>query len=110
MKKYLLLSSVSLLAFCSAIASAEAQHSNKSVGRILSPDDRPCLFFKLTGVTLSDPAISTSSWFAVPKDHGGYYEIMAMVMTARVKSIPVTVNTTNDLACGVPGVKWVWWQ
>jgi len=87
----------------SAIANAEARHRDKQIAVIQSPDDRPCLFFVLSGVSEADPIVSGmkgSEWFAVPHTHQGYREILGLLIAARISAHTVTVITTGNVVCG----------
>ncbi len=75
-------------------------HGFKQVSVVHSPDHRECAFFMLDGVAEPDPVAAGNVWFAVPKSHGGYKEIMAMLMLARVAGRQVHVTTTGSVSCG----------
>jgi hypothetical protein len=75
-------------------------HTSKQVTVIHSPDGRECTFFMLTGVAEADPVSAGNAWFAVPKTHVGYKEIVSFLMTARITGESVTVSTSGTLACG----------
>lgn len=78
-----------------------AVHSGKALAVIHSPDDRPCVFFRLTGVAEADPVAPGIEWFALPKTHPGYKEILALLLTARATGQPLGhVTTTGTLTCG----------
>jgi hypothetical protein len=61
------------------LAGMATTHSIKQVGVIHSPDSRQCTFFTLTGVTEADSVYPGSEWFAVPKGHEGYKEIVSFL-------------------------------
>jgi hypothetical protein len=65
--------------------------------RLLSATD--CLFFRLTGVTGITPA-SPGDWFAIPRESAGAMEAFAVLLTSRTKVMPVTVQTSTEMACG----------
>lgn len=76
-------------------------HTGRSLAVIHSPDDRPCVFFRLTGVTEADPVAPGIEWFALPKTHQGYKEILTLLLTARATGQPLGhVTTTGTLTCG----------
>jgi hypothetical protein len=68
------------------------------VGRILPPDSKDCVAFQLTGVNEADPAVPGIAWFAVPRSAFGFKEIYALLLTAKASGIPITVETTGQLA------------
>jgi hypothetical protein len=57
------------------------------------------VFFQLSGVSEADPA-APNVWFAVPKTHAGFKEIVAMLLAARMSGALVSVSTTGAVACG----------
>jgi len=94
-----ILITVAILLFgYSAIASAEGIHTKKQVDDI-SVDHRPCLFFKLVGVAEADPVVAGQWWFTVPRTHTAYREILNLLVTARVATLPVSVTTTGNIVC-----------
>lgn len=101
MKKILLSIPVLMAGLLVSPFATAAAHYNKEVAVLQSPDTRECVFFKLTGVTEADPIAPGISWFAVPKTHVGYKEIVATLMLARAAGKPLTVvETSGALACG----------
>ena len=96
--------SVSLLALSAGVYASTAlalTHTDKTVEVVHSPDTRECVFFRLTGVTQADPVTPGVSWFAVPKTHAGYKEIVAILLQARATGAPLQhVATTGAVACG----------
>ncbi len=99
-QKRLALTAVAAVAFALPLTAWPRWHENKSVRSIGSPDSRQCIFFQLTGVSEADPVNPNNPWFAVAKTHGGYKEIVAMLMMAKATGIPISVGTTGALACG----------
>ena len=91
-----------LLAACFAPAIAcSAVHPNRTVSVVHSPDTRECIFFQLDGVAEADPIAPGNPWFAVPKTHNGYKEIVATLLMARATGAPLQqVTTSGALACG----------
>lgn len=79
---------------------AQATHYDKPVLIVHSPDTRDCVFFQLSGVTVADPVTPGVPWFALPKTHLGYKEIVSMLLMARVTGKTITVATSGGLACG----------
>jgi hypothetical protein len=66
-----------------------------------SPDTRECTFFIINGVSESDPITPNSPWFAAPKTHPGYKDIVATLLMARATGMPLQhVSTTGAVACG----------
>jgi len=95
---------IAIAALGAAAPSGAVQHVSKQVINLFAPDDPPCAFFRLVGVSQSDPVSPTSYWFAVPTSHPGFKEIYAMLLAATISGMPVSVTTTGQLACGHPGV------
>jgi hypothetical protein len=92
-----------LLATCVLFVPAiglATQHSGRQVVQLHSPDTRECTFFMLTGVAEADPVLPGNPWFAVPKTHVGYKEIVSFLMTARITGESLTVYTAGTTACG----------
>jgi hypothetical protein len=76
-------------------------HYNKEVTVVHSPDTRQCTFFMLSGVSEAAPVAPGDPWFAVPKSHAGYKEILAVLLLARTTGKALThVATSGALACG----------
>lgn len=87
-----------------------AVHTQGIVVQIANPDDRPCIFFRLSGVAEADPVLPGQPWFAVPKTHGGYKEIVATLMIARSTQDPIyQVLTSGAVACGYAEVLSIAW-
>ncbi|HYI40564.1 MAG TPA: hypothetical protein VE053_09625 [Allosphingosinicella sp.] len=103
MKKLLLAASTLLLALQPAAAPAQAVHDYKTMFDILQDGTRPCLFFKLNGVTTADPAVA-GEWFAVPRYHLAFAEVFALIVTARTLNLTVRVTTNGATSCGVATV------
>jgi hypothetical protein len=59
-----------------------------------------CVYFTLTGVSQTDPAIPANSWFAIPRDQYGAKDAYAMLLTARATGARVRVTTTGGTICG----------
>jgi len=85
---------------------AAVNHTAKIPTDIVIEASRPCAFFLLTGVTVADPNVASiaASWFAIPVTHPAFSQVIAILMTARVSNLPVSVKTTGGLACGFAGV------
>jgi hypothetical protein len=98
MKKFLLATSALCLALQTTAAPAQVAHDDKTVLDMLE-DTRPCVFFRLNGVTIADPAIG-GDWFVIPRSHIAFAELFAMLLTARVMHLTVYVHTTGATACG----------
>jgi hypothetical protein len=81
-------------------------HTHKSIDRIVLPDWRPCAFFSLQGVSDADPGLQLGGnpWFAVPKTHEGYKEIVATVLLASATGRRISVNTTGEAVPGCSGL------
>lgn len=75
-------------------------HTSKEVAVFHSPDERPCTFFRLTGVAEADPVVADNPWFTIPQNHIGYKEITSVLLAARTAGKTVTVATTGTTACG----------
>jgi hypothetical protein len=74
-------------------------HSSKLVTAIQPPNiDADCLYFQLAGVTQADAIAPNSPWFAIPRAQNGFKEMYALLLTARVSQIAISVNTTGQVA------------
>lgn len=77
-----------------------ASHLNKTVTVIQSVEySRLCSFFQLEGVSEADPAVPGNAWFALPQDHPGYDELVAMIISAQAGDGKVDVFTDGNIAC-----------
>lgn len=97
-------SMASAIVLCSLQANA-VEHTG-TVERMLPPDSRPCLFFTLTGVSVADPSLPSSPWFAIRQSQNGYKETFALLLAAKHTGLPVTVSTTGGVVteCGHAGI------
>src|SRR5688572_24218299 len=96
MNRFKALLAVALLTSISFATSIQAAiHYDRIVEEVFNPDTRPCIFFRLSGVPEADPATPGQSWFAVPKSHSGYKEIVATLMIARSTQAPIHSVTTT---------------
>ncbi|MFT6389445.1 MAG: hypothetical protein ACJAUP_002837 [Cellvibrionaceae bacterium] len=94
--------------FLISILSANAMsltHNQVEVESILSPDSRPCTFFRLKGVVQADPAVNNHAWFSVPLDHNGHDVIVSMLLTAYAAGKKLNVVTTGREKCGIAEVE-----
>jgi len=90
-----------LAAYLAPSVAWSATHANKTVSVVHSPDSRECIFFQLDGVAEADPISPGNPWFAVPKTHNGYKEIVAALLMLRTTGAPLQqVTTSGALACG----------
>lgn len=77
-----------------------ASHLDKSVTVIQSVEySWLCSFFQLEGVSEADPAVPGNAWFALPQDHPGYDELVAMIISAQAGDGKVDVFTDGNIAC-----------
>ena len=96
-----------MLCIVGHLACADVQHTSKSIGALMAPDDtRDCMFFMLEGVTQADPNV-VSAWFAIPRTHPGFKEITGLLLAAKVSGIPINVTTNGQTVCGHAGVRLV---
>lgn|SRR6266853_2164882 len=102
---------VTAVGICAIAASAAAQtsHIGKTIELLQSPDDRPCTFFMLKGITQSDPITPGNPWFALPKAHIGYKEMLSFLLIAYSSGKTVNVYTSGATVpeCGNAGVRLV---
>jgi hypothetical protein len=77
-----------------------AIHSSRLVIELHSPDNRPCAFFRLVGVSQADPVTPNNPWFSVPTNHLGYDVIIDSLRAAILHDKRVTVYTTGGVKCG----------
>ena len=103
MKAFLPAAASLLLAMQAAAAPAQVVHDHKAVSDIVQDGTRPCLFFRLVGVDVADPAHSTH-WFAIPRTHSAFAESFALLVTARAARLNVRVTTTGTASCGLATV------
>lgn len=87
-----------------ATASKAGTFTNKNIGTLHLPDDRPCTFFKLEGVDASDPSTPSIPWFAIRQSKTGYKETVAAVIGAKLSSKPLTVLTSGAFAPECSGI------
>lgn len=71
---------------------------------IHAPDNRPCLFFQLEGVGEADPVKLNGPWVAVPVTHYGYDTIVAIMQSAHMGELPVSVSTTETIVTECSGL------
>ena len=90
-----------LLTYCLVPNTLAVSHTNKTIEILLSPDSRPCLFFKLVGVAEADPINPDNAWFAVPVEQVGTDTTISMLISASVAGKNVSVTTTGQLQCGL---------
>lgn len=73
-------------------------HQDKTIEITQTPDSaRPCVFFKLSGVSEADPVNANNPWFSIPVEEK---EQISFLLAARMANKTVTVYTTGQLACG----------
>lgn len=89
---------VSAMALTPTAQASTTAWSGYLVGRIFAPDDRPCLFFELSGVPQADPLVPGNSWMAVPQSQDGYQEIYALLLWAKATGTPISAVTSGQLA------------
>lgn len=94
----------SLVLLAQASAALAVDHVSKTPMEVQSDADRPCAIFRLEGVTVADPNVSGSEWFAIPKTHPSYNELFAMLLTTKAGKIPISVRTSGGTACGFAAV------
>lgn len=94
-----LIASACLATGAASSAFADVTYSGKTVTLIQAPDPRPCTFFQLGGVTVADPAATSSAWFAVPQSHVAHDQLVAFLLTAKAMGNTVLVLTTGAAAC-----------
>ncbi|MCG8434650.1 MAG: hypothetical protein MJA83_11525 [Gammaproteobacteria bacterium] len=76
-----------------------ATHSLKTIRDIYSPTaSRPCLLFRLVGVTQADPIVQ-SQYFAVSNTNVDYNSLFALLMMSYGGNKTVTVYTTGQSVC-----------
>jgi hypothetical protein len=83
-------------------AYAQAQHGGK-VGLLQAPNagtGYDCVYFTVQGVSVPDPAVSSHGWFALPKTHTGYKEILVTLHTAKLTDRVIYAGTTGTTDCG----------
>ncbi len=82
------------------VSDAYTQHYNKAVS-LLEVPNATCYFFQLEGVSVADSTISTTAWFAIPRNSENAKELYALVLSARLTGTPLgRVLTSGNLACG----------
>ena len=101
-KLFLAACSLSLIAQAGT-ASAQVTHDFKLALDVHEDSSRPCMLFRLEGVSLADPA-SGNEWFAVPRTHIAFSELFALLLTSRALRLPLLVSTTGALSCGYASV------
>ncbi len=79
-------------------------HTAKLVRELHADADRPCVMFRLEGVSQADPAVSSAEWFTLPKSHPSYNEQLAFLLTATATKMPLNIRTSGGTACGFASV------
>ncbi|MCG8506344.1 MAG: hypothetical protein MI755_17200 [Sphingomonadales bacterium] len=83
-------------------------HLDKSVTVIQSVQySRLCSFFQLEGVSEADPAVPGNAWSALPQDHPGYDELVAMIISAKAGGRKIDVFTDGNIACDIARVRMI---
>jgi hypothetical protein len=99
MNRRLLTSAVAAFASLASIGAHSATYT-AAVSQIQPNHEAlDCIFFRLSGVTGITPP-SPGDWFAIPRDSAGAMEAFAVLLTSRTKAMAVTVQTSNETACG----------
>jgi hypothetical protein len=99
MKRRFLRSAVAVLASLASMGAHSATYT-AAVSQIQPNHEAlDCIFFRLSGITGISPA-SAGDWFAIPRDSAGAMEAFAVLLTSRTKAMAVTVQTSNEMACG----------
>ncbi len=91
-----LFAAAGLLTLASNISAA---YHNQLIGEI-QVDQRPCVFFWLTGVSQPNSAISSDHWFALAKSNANYQEMISELISAKLTSRQVYVDTDGTASCG----------
>jgi hypothetical protein len=97
--------SAALLAVAVSLGTAGAshaytQHFNKVVS-LLEVQNAACYFFQLDGVSVVDSSISTTPWFAIPRNSENAKELYALILSAKLTGTPLSrVLTSGSLARG----------
>jgi hypothetical protein len=88
--------------FCSNASATDYIGNGYQVGIIRAPDGRPCTFFSLVGVSVADPVVPNSAWFAIPQAAVGYKEMLALLLSSKLTGKSVYVSTTGavNASCG----------
>ena len=68
----------------------------------LFADTRPCVFFKLSGVS-GNPAVP-NDWFALSTSHPNFQTLNAYLTSSRLTNTAITVTTNTAGACGLTNV------
>lgn len=74
-------------------------HPGKTIQYMLA-DGRACIFFTLNGVSEADPVASSQPWFALPKSASNFAELNAMLLSAKLASRNVSIQTDGTTSCG----------
>jgi hypothetical protein len=99
---------VAFLGISPRTIAAPTDFSGKTVALLSSPTtSADCVYFTLNGVSVADPAVPGQPWFAVPRTHLGFKEIVSLLSTAKATDKPLTVRSSSQFACGYVVVDYV---
>lgn len=87
---------------CVTPAHAEATYNNARVNVTVPPwaASPTCFYFQLVGVTQADPVVPGAN-FAISQADPGYQETYALLAIAAANKLPVNVQTTGRVVCGM---------
>lgn len=98
-RRIVLASSISLIPV--VVAASPPSYSNKQVD-LIQPDhpNSDCFYFTLQGVSVADPAINASAWFAVDRTtHKGANQLYATLLTAKASGLLWSTCGHQALRC-----------
>ena len=90
-------------AMCGAGFASAATYQGRQVF-VLFMDTRDCVFFQLVGVSVADPSVGTTPWFALNKNGANFQTQLSILLSARTNGIAVSVATSGAATCGLAEV------
>lgn len=83
-----------------------ATHLNKYSADIHAAAASACVYFRLENVSVADPTVSNSQWFALPKSHPNFDQLHALMLAANLSRRTIRVDTEGNgaTACGQSAV------
>lgn len=104
MKNVMKLALICAAALVAPTPALAAEHVSKRPLEVHSDLSRPCVIFRLEGVSVADPVVGSAQWFALPRTHPAFAEFFAILLTSRAGSFPISVRTSGAMQCGFAGV------
>lgn len=73
-----------------------SSYTSVNIASLAAPDSRPCALFTLSGVAMADSSVPNGGGtFALPKSHPSFKEIYALLLSAKLAELPISVSTNG---------------